>query len=154
MSSGALGSHNLLLLLYSIISLALHSPITLRITITLLSFIFHFHLSTLNQPLNQPLNQQSTTNRYKNLNQIDSKHRLLLSGTPVQNDVSELLALLSFLMPRVFKRSNCQIILDALGLDDSVVKTKKGKEREKALLAAGQLDEKEGVSLSLSLILV
>ena len=150
MSSGALGSPNLLLLLYSIISLALHSPITLRITITLLSFIFHFHLST----LNQPLNQQSTTNRYKNLNQIDSKHRLLLSGTPVQNDVSELLALLSFLMPRVFKRSNCQIILDALGLDDSVVKTKKEKEREKALLAAGQLDEKEGVSLSLSLILV
>ena len=57
-------------------------------------------------------------------------------------------------MPRVFKRSNCQIILDALGLDDSVVKTKKEKEREKALLAAGQLDEKEGVSLSLSLILV
>lgn len=37
--------------------------------------------------------------RYKNLNRFKSRHRLLLTGTPVQNTPKELMALLCFLMP-------------------------------------------------------
>ncbi|EED86431.1 helicase-like protein [Thalassiosira pseudonana CCMP1335] len=37
--------------------------------------------------------------RYKNLNKFSSTHRLLLTGTPVQNSPKELMSLLCFLMP-------------------------------------------------------
>lgn len=37
--------------------------------------------------------------RYQELDRIQTSHRLLLTGTPVQNNPSELLALLCFLMP-------------------------------------------------------
>lgn len=56
--------------------------------------------------------------RYTHLNGINSQHRLLLSGTPVQNNVNELLALLSFLMPKVFKYDKCIAMMDALGWTD------------------------------------
>jgi SWI/SNF-related matrix-associated actin-dependent regulator of chromatin subfamily A containing DEAD/H box 1 len=45
--------------------------------------------------------KNAQSSRFVNLNMLRTKHRLLLSGTPVQNDVSELLSLLSFLMPQV-----------------------------------------------------
>lgn len=38
-------------------------------------------------------------NRYKQLQKVKSNHRLLLTGTPVQNSPKELMALLCFLMP-------------------------------------------------------
>eukprot|EP00577_Skeletonema_sp_RCC1716_P002404 CAMPEP_0113411986 /NCGR_PEP_ID=MMETSP0013_2-20120614/22582_1 /TAXON_ID=2843 ORGANISM="Skeletonema costatum, Strain 1716" /NCGR_SAMPLE_ID=MMETSP0013_2 /ASSEMBLY_ACC=CAM_ASM_000158 /LENGTH=1115 /DNA_ID=CAMNT_0000298425 /DNA_START=26 /DNA_END=3373 /DNA_ORIENTATION=+ /assembly_acc=CAM_ASM_000158 len=37
--------------------------------------------------------------RYKNLNKFKTKHRLLLTGTPCQNNAKELMSLLCFLMP-------------------------------------------------------
>jgi len=37
--------------------------------------------------------------RYKNMNKFKTSHRLLLTGTPVQNSPKELMALLCFLMP-------------------------------------------------------
>ena len=37
--------------------------------------------------------------RYKNLNKFKTAHRLLLTGTPVQNSPKELMSLLCFLMP-------------------------------------------------------
>ena len=37
--------------------------------------------------------------RYKNLNRFKTRHRLLLTGTPVQNTPKELMALLCFLVP-------------------------------------------------------
>ena len=37
--------------------------------------------------------------RYKNLNKFKTSHRLLLTGTPVQNSPKELMSLLCFLMP-------------------------------------------------------
>lgn len=46
--------------------------------------------------------KNSSSSRFMYLNQITPKHRLLLSGTPVQNNVFELLSLLSFIMPSVF----------------------------------------------------
>lgn len=44
--------------------------------------------------------KNSKSSRYVNLMKCNAKKRLLLSGTPVQNDLGELLALLSFLMPK------------------------------------------------------
>jgi SWI/SNF-related matrix-associated actin-dependent regulator 1 of chromatin subfamily A len=40
--------------------------------------------------------------RYHRLSQLTIAHRLLLSGTPVQNNLHELLTLLSFMLPRAF----------------------------------------------------
>ena len=42
------------------------------------------------------------SNRHQNLEAMDTKHRLLLTGTPMQNNISELLAVLRFCMPHVF----------------------------------------------------
>jgi len=44
--------------------------------------------------------------RYKNLDRFESEHRLLLTGTPVQNSPKELLNLLCFLMPLFSRRSS------------------------------------------------
>jgi len=40
--------------------------------------------------------------RWQTLLQFKSEHRLLLTGTPLQNDLLELWALLHFLMPDLF----------------------------------------------------
>jgi SWI/SNF-related matrix-associated actin-dependent regulator 1 of chromatin subfamily A len=45
--------------------------------------------------------KNAQSSRFVNLNVLKTKHRLLLSGTPVQNDIGELLSMLSFLMPQV-----------------------------------------------------
>jgi SWI/SNF-related matrix-associated actin-dependent regulator of chromatin subfamily A member 5 len=37
---------------------------------------------------------------------IESKYRLLMTGTPLHNNLSELWALLNFLMPNMFKSSS------------------------------------------------
>ena len=34
------------------------------------------------------------------------EHRLLLTGTPMQNDIGELLAVLRFCMPQIFSDTN------------------------------------------------
>ena len=45
--------------------------------------------------------KNASSSRYYHLRSLRTRRRLLLSGTPVQNDVTELLALLGFLMPQV-----------------------------------------------------
>lgn len=57
--------------------------------------------------------KNSVSSRYQNLRGLSPRRRLLLSGTPVQNDVRELLALLSFLMPRVFKMEYIDYLYDS-----------------------------------------
>ncbi|XP_072016893.1 chromodomain-helicase-DNA-binding protein 1-like [Amphiura filiformis] len=42
---------------------------------------------------------------HQTLKEFDIKHRVLLTGTPVQNNLQELYALLSFIAPRVFRPS-------------------------------------------------
>ena len=59
----------------------------------------------------------STSSRFMNLNAIKSGHRLLLSGTPVQNDLSELLSLMSFTMPKLFRNINIEEVLEGFGWD-------------------------------------
>ncbi len=41
----------------------------------------------------------------KKLRQLDTRYRLLLTGTPLQNNLHELWALLNFLLPEVFTSS-------------------------------------------------
>ena len=59
----------------------------------------------------------STSSRFMNLNAIKASHRLLLSGTPVQNDLSELLSLMSFTMPKIFRNINIEEVLEGFGWD-------------------------------------
>lgn len=44
--------------------------------------------------------------RWKNINTIQSKNRLLLTGTPIQNNLAELWSLLHFIMPSLFNDHN------------------------------------------------
>lgn len=42
----------------------------------------------------------------KRLRQLDSRYRLLLTGTPLQNNLHELWSLLNFLLPEIFSSSD------------------------------------------------
>ncbi|KRY77140.1 SWI/SNF-related matrix-associated actin-dependent regulator of chromatin subfamily A containing DEAD/H box 1B [Trichinella pseudospiralis] len=44
------------------------------------------------------------THRYKQLMSIKTKHRILLTGTPLQNSLIELISLLYFIMPKIFRK--------------------------------------------------
>ncbi|XP_063066399.1 SWI/SNF-related matrix-associated actin-dependent regulator of chromatin subfamily A containing DEAD/H box 1b isoform X2 [Engraulis encrasicolus] len=47
--------------------------------------------------------------RYRHLMAINAAHRLLLTGTPLQNNLLELMSLLNFIMPAMFSSSTAQI---------------------------------------------
>ncbi|KAM6984848.1 SWI/SNF-related matrix-associated actin-dependent regulator of chromatin subfamily A containing DEAD/H box 1b [Aplochiton taeniatus] len=47
--------------------------------------------------------------RYRHLMAINAKHRLLLTGTPLQNNLLELMSLLNFIMPDMFSISISQL---------------------------------------------
>jgi len=47
--------------------------------------------------------------RYNKLMRLRAKHRLLMTGTPLQNDLNELLALLTFIMPNLFLNSSTEL---------------------------------------------
>ncbi|KAL0979793.1 hypothetical protein UPYG_G00189740 [Umbra pygmaea] len=49
------------------------------------------------------------TVRYRHLMAINAEHRLLLTGTPLQNNLLELMSLLNFIMPSMFSSSTTQI---------------------------------------------
>jgi SWI/SNF-related matrix-associated actin-dependent regulator of chromatin subfamily A containing DEAD/H box 1 len=51
------------------------------------------------------------------MNAIRAGHRLLLSGTPVQNDLGELLSLMSFTMPKLFRNIDIEEVLEGFGWD-------------------------------------
>lgn len=50
-----------------------------------------------------------TTQRYTQLSQINAEHRLLLTGTPLQNNLLELMSLLCFVMPSIFAKNQDDI---------------------------------------------
>ncbi|XP_061623861.1 SWI/SNF-related matrix-associated actin-dependent regulator of chromatin subfamily A containing DEAD/H box 1A isoform X2 [Phyllopteryx taeniolatus] len=47
--------------------------------------------------------------RYRHLMSINAQHRLLLTGTPLQNNLLELMSLLNFIMPSMFSSSTTQL---------------------------------------------
>ncbi|XP_067377424.1 SWI/SNF-related matrix-associated actin-dependent regulator of chromatin subfamily A containing DEAD/H box 1A isoform X2 [Channa argus] len=47
--------------------------------------------------------------RYRHLMAINAEHRLLLTGTPLQNNLLELISLLNFIMPSMFSSSTTQL---------------------------------------------
>jgi SNF2 family DNA or RNA helicase len=59
------------------------------------------------------------SSRYLHINNLQSYNRLLLSGTPVQNNIMELLSLLSFLMPKIFVKENCELLVHVFGWDNN-----------------------------------
>jgi SNF2 family DNA or RNA helicase len=62
--------------------------------------------------------KNSSSSRFETLRQLRTSRRLLLSGTPVQNDVKELLTLLSFLTPKVFRPKDIDMLLTGLAVDE------------------------------------
>lgn len=55
--------------------------------------------------------KNSKTSRFKRITAMRARNRLVLSGTPIQNNLNELLALLSFLMPRMFDHGSDELLL-------------------------------------------
>ncbi|KAM4745184.1 SWI/SNF-related matrix-associated actin-dependent regulator of chromatin subfamily A containing DEAD/H box 1A [Anableps anableps] len=49
------------------------------------------------------------TLRYRHLMSINAEHRILLTGTPLQNNLLELMSLLNFIMPTMFSSSTMQL---------------------------------------------
>ncbi|XP_051924566.1 SWI/SNF-related matrix-associated actin-dependent regulator of chromatin subfamily A containing DEAD/H box 1A [Hippocampus zosterae] len=49
------------------------------------------------------------TLRYRHLMSINAEHRLLLTGTPLQNNLLELMSLLNFIMPSMFSSSTTEL---------------------------------------------
>ena len=56
--------------------------------------------------------KNSSSERYKSLMAIPASFRLLLTGTPLQNNLKELMSLLAFILPELF--SECQDDLSAI----------------------------------------
>jgi SNF2 family DNA or RNA helicase len=80
----------------------------------LLSLSFHFTVLDEAHAI-----KNINSSRYMHINNLQSYNRLLLSGTPVQNNIMELLSLLSFLMPKIFVKENCELLVHVFGWDNN-----------------------------------
>ncbi|CAH6720589.1 ATP-dependent helicase Fun30p [[Candida] jaroonii] len=58
--------------------------------------------------------KNSNSDRYNKLMRLDGKFRLLLTGTPLQNNLKELISLLAFMLPKYFvnKKEDLQVIFN------------------------------------------
>ncbi|RLN20870.1 hypothetical protein BBO99_00005434 [Phytophthora kernoviae] len=54
--------------------------------------------------------KNSQTSRFKRITALRARTRLVLSGTPIQNKLNELLTMLSFLMPRMFDHGSDELL--------------------------------------------
>ncbi|KAF3001891.1 hypothetical protein E8E13_005912 [Curvularia kusanoi] len=60
--------------------------------------------------------KNANTARYKSLMRITSKCRILLTGTPLQNSLQELMSILGFLMPEVFHSKDDESVQEMLSI--------------------------------------
>ncbi|KAH9081299.1 hypothetical protein LEN26_021386 [Aphanomyces euteiches] len=67
--------------------------------------------------------KNANTSRFKRISALKTQYRLVLSGTPIQNNLSELLALLSFLMPTIFNHGS-DVLLEFFGGEEKTSCTK------------------------------
>jgi len=88
----------------------------------------HFHYLVLDEAQNIK-NQNSL--RFQILFKLKSERRLLLTGTPLQNNLEELWSLLTFLMPREITKMNLQNYKEVFR--DSI-QTTKSKKKENYLI--------------------
>jgi SWI/SNF-related matrix-associated actin-dependent regulator 1 of chromatin subfamily A len=61
--------------------------------------------------------KNTESQRYQSLLQLQSRRRLLLSGTPVQNKLDELFALLSFCLPSIFNPKKSKLRKRVFGME-------------------------------------
>lgn len=54
--------------------------------------------------------KNSNSSRFKRITAMRARTRLVLSGTPIQNNLNELLTMLSFLMPRMFDHGSDELL--------------------------------------------
>ncbi|KAL9081115.1 MAG: hypothetical protein Q9159_007422 [Coniocarpon cinnabarinum] len=80
--------------------------------------------------------KNSQSKRYNSLIKIPAKQRLMLTGTPVQNNLAEMASLLAFLMPDVFKER-----------EDSLQIIFKNKEKLNTAAGAGKDTQNEKSAL-------
>ena len=87
--------------------------------------------------------KNSQSKKYKSLIKIPASQRLMLTGTPVQNNLTEMASLLAFLMPNVFSRreDDLQIIFKNKAKLDTAAGAGKSSSNEKhaALLSADRI---------------
>jgi SWI/SNF-related matrix-associated actin-dependent regulator of chromatin subfamily A containing DEAD/H box 1 len=63
--------------------------------------------------------KNSKTSRFRRISAMRTRNRLVLSGTPIQNNLNELLALLSFLMPKMFDHGSDELLSFFDGAEDT-----------------------------------
>ena len=68
--------------------------------------------------------KNSKSARHQRLSEVSSKNRLMLTGTPIQNNTQELFAILNFLLPEVFTHEQLEAMDEggSMGIDASRVK--------------------------------
>ncbi|KAJ3072775.1 hypothetical protein HDU98_002935, partial [Podochytrium sp. JEL0797] len=90
-------------------------------------------------------NMQSS--RYQNLNSIRTPFRLLLTGTPLQNNLMELLSLLTFIMPKLFANDEEALkqifTLKATATSDATVLSRQRIHRAKQMMTPFVLRRKK-----------
>ena len=81
--------------------------------------------------------KNSASSRYSALMQLPAKFRLLLTGTPLQNNLQELASLLAFILPTVFKDKKD----DLATIFKHKAKTSDEAERSNVLLSATRIQK-------------
>lgn len=80
------------------------------------------------------------------MRKLDSSNKLILTGTPIQNDMSELWSLLNLLMPKIFNNledfNSWFLVEDFFGTNDEIANLAKKNEILDIILKVNKLSLK------------